>query len=72
MGITRLHLKPLFVIGMLIVLKYGLLVSRQVINVIFRFPRVISFDQRVAHLCVAFAYHGDAASHPLSTKRLMS
>ena len=39
-------------------------VSVQVGHVIFRFARVISFDQRVAGLCVAFAYHGDSASHP--------
>ena len=32
--------------------------------VICRFACVISFNQRVARLCVAFAYHGDAASHP--------
>ena len=36
----------------------------QVGYVICWFPCVISFNQRVARLCVAFAYHGDAASHP--------
>ena len=64
MGITRFDLKPLFVSGVLIAHLYRLLVSRQVINVIFRFARVISFDQRVARLCVALAYHGNAAYHP--------
>ena len=63
-GITRFHLKPHFVSGMLIAYLYRLLVSRHVINVIFRFARVMSFDQRVARLCIVFAYHGDAASHP--------
>ncbi len=39
-------------------------VSVQVGYVICRFACVISINQRVARLCVAFAYHGDAASHP--------
>ena len=39
-------------------------VSVHVGYVICRFPCVISFNQWVACLCVAFAYHGDAASHP--------
>ena len=39
-------------------------VSVQVGYVIFRFPRLISFNQWVPRLCVAFAYHEDAASHP--------
>ena len=39
-------------------------VSVQVGYVICRFAYVISFNQWVARLCVAFAYHGDAASHP--------
>ena len=43
-GTTRFHLKLLFVSGMLIAHLYRLLVPRQVINVIFRFARVISFD----------------------------
>ena len=57
MGIMRFHLEPLFVSGMLIVHLYRLLVSRQVVNVIFRFACVISLDQLVARLCVAFSYY---------------
>ena len=60
-GIARFHLKLRQRQAHCISVQ---VVSVQVGYVICRFACVISFNQRVARLCVAFAYHGDAASHP--------
>ena len=62
-GVTHFHLKPLFRQREAHCMSVQV-VRVQVGYVICWFPCVISFNQRVARLCVAFAYHGDAASHP--------